>query len=222
MGTLQDQETFLHKASYISRIGSGSACRSVYPGAALWGMHDDFTESSQEYAIPCYSDMDPVFLGMRDAILILSSDEKQVSSSLGHSMMEGNPFANVRYQQAEKHLVEIASAMKKGDLTTFGEIVEREALTLHALMMTSDPSYLLINPATVEVIGRLRSWRERTGIPAYFTLDAGPNVHLLYPKEHAAEVETFITRELLQFCENGRWIHDHVGKGPVQIKANNE
>ena len=216
-GGLEDEEKFLHKASFISRIGSGSACRSVYPGLAWWGRHDDFPETSQEYAIPFTEGIHPDFLGMRDAILILSSAEKSVSSRAGHALMESNPFANVRYQQAENHLITLVESMKSGDLATFGEVVEREALTLHALMMTSDPSYLLMKPATLEAITRLRQWREDTNIPAYFTLDAGPNMHLLYPKRYTTEVETFIKAELLELCENEKWIADFAGKGPVHL-----
>jgi diphosphomevalonate decarboxylase len=222
MNTLADEEAFLHKASFIARIGSGSACRSVYPGIALWGHHDQLAESSQEYAIPYYDECDPVFLGMRDAILILNSEEKPVSSRAGHALMEGNPFASVRYQQAENHLLTLVEILKSGDLSKFGEIVEREALTLHALMMTSESSYLLMTPSTVEVIDRLRKWRAQTGIPAYFTLDAGPNVHLLYPVEFTRQVETFIEEQLLHLCESGKWIADFVGQGPVQLMKSDE
>ena len=136
--------------------------------------------------------------------------------------MDGNPFSGIRYQQAENHLLTLVEILKTGDLPKFGEIVEREALTLHALMMTSEPSYLLMNPATVEVIDRLRKWRAETRIPAYFTLDAGPNVHLLYPVEFASQVETFIEEQLLHLCESEKWIADFVGKGPVQLTESDE
>ena len=221
-GTLVDDEIFYHKASFIARIGSGSACRSVYPGLALWGRHDDLHDSSQEYAIPYYEDIDPVFLGMRDAILILDSKEKSVSSRAGHALMEKNPFSNVRFQQAENHLITLVEILKCGDLPKFGEIVEKEAMTLHALMMTSTPSYLLMNPATVAVIKKLHEWRSVSQIPAYFTLDAGPNVHLLYPEAFTHEVESFITEELLEFCEGDKWIRDFVGQGPVQLTDRDE
>lgn len=218
MNTLQDEEEFYHKASFIARIGSGSASRSVYPGLALWGAHDDFADSSQVYAIPYYEQFDPVFLTFRDAVLIVDAKEKSVSSRAGHALMEDNIFAPVRYQQAENHLITLVEALKSGDLTNFGNIVEEEALSLHALMMTSKPSYLLMKPATLEIINKLRAWRNKTGIPAFFTLDAGPNVHLLYPQQYTNQVEDFIKMELAQHCENGRWIKDHVGKGPVQLK----
>lgn len=220
-GGLENDEAFFHKASFIARIGSGSACRSVYPALAWWGRHDEFPETSQEYAIPFFEGIHPDFLNMRDAILLLDSGEKSVSSRAGHALMEQNPFANVRYQQAEDHLLTLVESLKSGDLVTFGDVVEREALTLHALMMTSQPSYLLMKPSTLEAIDKLRKWREATGTPAYFTLDAGPNMHLLYPLSYADKVETFIESELLQLCENRKWIKDYTGKGPEQINASN-
>ena len=217
LGTLKDDEKFFHKASFIARIGSGSACRSVYSGLALWGMHDKIAESSQEYAIPFVEDVDPVFLSFRDAILIVDGAEKSVSSRAGHALMDGNPFAPIRYDQAENHLLTLTETLKTGDLVNFGNIVEEEALTLHALMMTSKPSYLLMKPATLEIISKLRQWRMKKDIPAYFTLDAGPNIHLLYPLAFAREVESFISSELLPLCENNRWIKDFVGNGPLHI-----
>ena len=80
----------------------------------------------------------------------------------------------------------------KVEVERFGELLESEALTLHALMMSSHPYYTLIEPNTLQVISALRRFREETGHPVYFTLDAGPNVHLLYPDTIAAEARTFI------------------------------
>ncbi len=76
-----------------------------------------------------------------------------------------------------------------------------------------------MKPATLEAISRLREWRNKKDIPAYFTLDAGPNIHLLYPQTFAREVETFIEENLLNLCENRRWIKDFVGKGPEVTQA---
>jgi diphosphomevalonate decarboxylase len=105
-----------------------------------------------------------------------------------------------------------------GDLELFGEIVESEALTLHALMMCSKPSYTLMTPNTLSMIEAIRDFRESSKLPLYFTLDAGPNIHLLYPKKIQSKVQEFIELELKQFCENERVIYDQVGKGPKLIK----
>ena len=93
-------------------------------------------------------------------------------------------------------------------------ITESEALQLHALMMCSNPSYILMKPNTLRIIEAIRSFRNETQIPLCFTLDAGPNVHLLYPESEAEKVEQFIKDELASYCTDGRWIADHVGDGP--------
>ncbi len=209
---------FFEKASMISRLGSGSACRSIYPYLAVWGKNSAVQFSSNEHAVPFYDAVHPIFKTFKDAILIVSSEEKSVSSRAGHSLMENNPFAESRYKQAETHLSELIISLKEGNLKVFGEIVENEALTLHALMMCSTPSYMLMLPNTLKIIDLIKTYRTEKDVPLYFTLDAGPNVHLLYPKDFATEVETFIKETLLLHCENGKVIYDQVGKGPVKIK----
>jgi diphosphomevalonate decarboxylase len=216
-GKEQHDDAFFRKASIVSRLGSGSACRSVYPELVLWGKHISIPGSSDEYAIPMEQHLHPVFRQMQDAILIVSKKEKDVSSRAGHALMEGNPYAHARYEQANTHITDILQAVEKGDITAFGRIVEKEALTLHALMMTSEPSYLLMRPNTLAIIEKIRSLRETKGVPVCFTLDAGPNVHLLYPKEVSATVETFIQEELLTHCEERQWIKDYTGTGPAVI-----
>ena len=109
------------------------------------------------------------------------------------------------------------SVLRTGDLKRFGEITENEALTLHALMMTSEPSYILMRPNTLQMIEKVRSFRQETKHPLYFSLDAGPNLHLLYPDAIKTEVKEFIQSDLVQFCEDGEVIEDQVGKGPIQV-----
>lgn len=211
--TKSTPEDFFRKASYIARIGSGSAARSVFPVASLWGEFPEIPESSNEYGIPFKDIIHPVFHTFHDAILIVSDEEKSVSSSAGHGLMEGNVYADSRYQQAKTRMHFLLSALRSGDLDTFGRIVEDEALTLHALMMTSNPSYLLMRPGTLSIIEKLRKFRSATHVPLYFTLDAGPNVHLLYPESYSEIISDFIREELSQFC-NENILHDVVGVGP--------
>lgn len=215
---LKNDEDFFQKASIIARLGSGSACRSVYPYLGMWGHLDGLLLSSNEYAVPVYQKIHPVFKSFRDSILIVSAEEKSVSSRAGHALMVGNPYADARYQQANMHVIQILEAMENGDIETWGSIVEKEALTLHALMMASEPPYILMHPNTLKVIEKIRSFREESGTPVYFTLDAGPNVHILYPDNVKDKVISHIEKELVSLCENGRVIHDQVGLGPVKIK----
>lgn len=217
----RDQPQFLKKASYVARLGSGSACRSVYPHLAAWGNTSHLSEASDEYAIPV-TGMDPVFKDFHDDVLIVSEEKKSVSSTAGHALMDTNVFAANRYAQADTHFQKIIEAMRSGDLATFGKIIEDEALTLHALMMCSDPSYILMEPATIAVIKKIRSFRETNKLPVYFTLDAGPNVHILYPESIALQARAFINEELQSLAVNNRIIKDTVGQGPVQLENNEE
>ena len=208
----------LQKASYFSRLASGSAARSVFPKLALWGQTEAYQGSSDEYAVSLENDIHPVFKSFRDAILIVSGETKSVSSRAGHALMEGNPYASARYAQANENIKNLLSALKSGDLNTFINITESEALQLHALMMCSKPSYILMKPNTLNLINEIREFRHESKISLCFTLDAGPNVHLLYPESEAEKVEYFIKNVLVKYCDQGRWIADQVGEGPKKLQ----
>lgn len=201
------------KASYLARLGSGSASRSVIPQAAVWGRHDSIDGSSDLFAVP-FEGMDPVFAGYHDDILIVSASEKSVSSTAGHALMEGNVYAGPRYQQANDRVASLTDILRAGDIEAFGKLAEDEAMTLHALMMCSDPSYVLMEPGTLDMIREIRAYRADSNVPVYFTLDAGPNIHLLYPDAYAGEVKAFINDQLLQYTADNKVIKDHVGNGP--------
>ncbi len=211
---------FLRKASYLARLGSGSACRSVYGGAAVWGKTVGLPDSSDDYALDIADSLHPSFQHYHDDILLISRAEKSVSSRAGHSLMEQNPYAPARYAQANRRTEEMLGVLRNGKVERFGELIESEALTLHALMMSSHPYYTLIEPNTLQVIDALRQYREESGHPIYFTLDAGPNVHLLYPDSIAAEAKSFIRSALLPYCDGGLYLADRVGKGPTRLEVN--
>jgi diphosphomevalonate decarboxylase len=210
-------DVFYRKASYIARLGSGSACRSVYPLMAVWGQDSSVNESSEEWAVGIGAEIHPVFHTFHDDILIISPNEKSVPSTAGHQLMENSPYAPARYNQASQRLSQLLTALRDGDIETFGKITEDEALTLHALMMCSDPSYILMEEGSLSVINKIRKFRKDTGIPIWFTLDAGPNVHVLYPAESESSVMPFIINELKPHCHEGRIIRDRVGMGPEKL-----
>ena len=207
----------LCKASYFSRLASGSAARSIFPKMALWGATPCFEGSSDEYAVSLEDEIHPVFKTYRDSILIVSGETKSVSSRAGHALMDENPYAPARYAQANENIKDLLSALKSGDMDTFINIIESEALQLHALMMCSNPSYILMKPNTLNLIIKIREFREETKIPLCFTLDAGPNVHLLYPESEAEIVVDYIKNVLVDYCDQNRWIADSVGDGPKKL-----
>lgn len=216
-GNLKDISEFRQKASYVARLGSGSASRSVFGHLAIWGKNIDIDVASDLFGIGFGLNVHEKFRTYHDDILIVSNEEKPVSSTKGHSMMDMNIFAKSRYQQAKMHFTDLLSAMRQGNLEVFMKIVENEALTLHALMMTSSPAYILMKPNTLIIIDLVRKFRKKTGLPVCFTLDAGPNIHLLYPDEIKDRVSEFIDTQLLQYCNNGFIIKDNVGNGPIQL-----
>ena len=204
----------LKEASHLARLASGSACRSVFPKAALWGHTEAFAGSADEYAMSLENELHPIFKSFHDSILIVSDAKKAVSSRAGHALMDTNPYASTRYAVAKRNIADLLAALKTGDLETFMKITESEAMQLHALMMCSTPSFVLMKPNTLRIINTLYEFRQETDIPVCFTLDAGPNVHLLYPDQHAEMVERFIMDELEPYCHEGQWIADRVGNGP--------
>ncbi len=210
-------ESFYQNASILSRLGSGSACRSVYGGLVSWGKHHDLSNSSDEFGTP-FMEANKVFSDFNDIILIVESGKKSVSSTQGHQLMHQHPFAAQRFIQANENISRIKDILKNGDLTKFCELVELEALSLHAMMMTSSPSFILMKPNTLQIIEKIRAFREQKDIPICFTLDAGANVHLLFPNTYQQEVEEFVKEELVAYCEKQQYICDKVGQGPKLLR----
>jgi diphosphomevalonate decarboxylase len=208
-----DQQYANLKASFLARLGSGSACRSVAGSCVVWGAHSDIPGSSDLYGIPFPEAMAEIFQDYQDTILLVHRGQKQVSSTVGHKLMEGHPFAAQRFEQAHRNLKDIKEILKSGDLDAFISLVEREALTLHAMMMTSSPYFILMKPNTLSIIESVWEFRRQTAIPICFTLDAGANVHLLYPGHHRDQVLQYIKNELVVYCENGQYICDQLGEG---------
>jgi len=205
-------ELFMNKVSYLARLGSGSACRSVFPLMASWGKHPNFENSSEFIATP-FTDIHPVFKTYQDTILLVDKGQKQVSSTVGHGLMKDHPFAEARFKQAYENMISLKAILQTGDLTAFNRIVETEALTLHAMMMSSDPYFLLMRPNTIAIIEKVWAFRTKNKLNLTITLDAGANVHLLYPQAEKEKALSFIESELVAFCENGAYICDSVGLG---------
>ena len=210
-------EDFYTQASTIARLGSGSACRSVFDGPAVWGETPASEGSSDYFAVPFSGVLHETFQEFCDAVLIIDESEKKVSSTEGHSLLVNNPYAQARYQVAAENLNRIADAMTKGNMRSFISIVESEAMQLHAMMMASSPGYILMRPNTLAVIEAVWNFREQHALPLMFTLDAGANVHLLFPKLYKEQIVNFIQSDLLSICKNGLYLCSDIGKGPEKL-----
>lgn len=211
--SISDHKSYFNKkASFIARLGSGSACRSIEGELVVWG-NNSSTDSSDLYGVKFNDAVHQNFHEYQDAILLVDKGEKQVSSTVGHKLMFGHPFAKQRFEQAHQNLAELKTVLATGDLKRFIEIVESEALTLHAMMMTSMPYFILMKPNTLKIINKIWAYRAENKSNMCFTLDAGANVHLLFPKAESEKVYEFIKSELVAYCQNGHYICDKVGKG---------
>lgn len=214
---LFDNDYFNQKASFLARLGSGSACRSIEGDLIVWGNHKNIEGSSDLFGIKYPYKVHENFKNYQDTILLVDKGEKQVSSTIGHNLMHNHPFAEQRFVQAQANLSRLIGVFKTGDLKTFIEIIESEALTLHAMMMTSVPYFILMKPNTLEIINKIWKFRQQTGSNVCFTLDAGANVHVLYPEKEADLVLKFIQNELVAHCQNGHYICDRIGFGAKQL-----
>lgn len=165
--------------SKLARLGSGSASRSIDGGFVEWfpgGQHD--TSYAVQIASPDHWDL-------VDVIAIVSAEEKKVGSTAGHPLAHTSPFYQARLGELQTTLSRMRTAIFERDFPTFGEILEEEAISLHVASMTSRPSILYWNAGTVTLMHALRAWRdEGDEALGYFTMDAGPNVHILTEKQY--------------------------------------
>ncbi|KMQ69551.1 diphosphomevalonate decarboxylase [Chryseobacterium sp. FH2] len=202
-------EESLKKASFLARLGSGSACRSLYDGLVVWGQ-SQVKGSSDLYAVK-YPDeeIDAVFKDFNDWVLLIHEGQKSVSSTVGHGLMKTNPYAERRFLEARENFGPMKEILENGDMQSFIKLVEHEALTLHAMMMMSDPAFILMKTGTLEVINKIWDFRRETQLPLFFTLDAGANVHLLFPNDGSeGKIKAFIESELLQHTQNNGVVKD--------------
>ena len=210
---------FYQKASFLARLGSGSACRSIKGNVVVWGNHANISGSSDLFGVAFPNSIHDNFKNFQDTILLVDKGEKQVSSTVGHDLMHNHPFAESRFEQAHENLDKISAVLQNGNLDAFIKIVESEALTLHAMMLTSMPYFILMKPNTLAIINAIWKFRGDSNIPVCFTLDAGANVHVLYPEKDAVKVLEFIENQLVAFCDKQQFICDSVGNGAVLIDS---
>ncbi len=204
-----DHSLFFKRASHLARLASGSACRSVFGGFSTWGA-SDLPEATDLYASPLEVHPDLRFL--HDTVLVVNGTEKNISSTDGHGRMSDHFFAEARFSQAKVHFTICVQALKAGDIESVGKILESEALSLHAMMLTSPSAYTLLKPNTLLAIEAIWRFRRETKLPLYFTLDAGPNLHLIYPGHEKKQIELFIHHTLSPMCE--KILYDVTGDGP--------
>jgi len=169
--------------SILARQGSGSASRSIPGGFVEWIAGHS---SDDSYAV---SIAPPEHWDLRDVVVIVSTEEKKIGSSEGHAAAPTSHFLAERIQALPARFHRVRHAVLAKNLSLLGPAIEEDAIELHMMAMTSVPPIYYWSPAMVQVIQAVQQWRA-DGLAVYFTLDAGPNVHLICEGTDAAQVES--------------------------------
>ena len=167
--------------SRLARFGSGSACRSVPGGFVEWRTNEDTGES---YA---FSIASKNHWALVDLVAILSDQHKQVGSEAGMLGADTSPLQAARIQDAPRRLELCRSAILNRDFDALAQVTEQDSNLMHAIMMTSHPPLFYWHPQSLAIMLSVRDWRAE-GIPVTYTLDAGPNVHVICLQEAMPEV----------------------------------
>jgi diphosphomevalonate decarboxylase len=186
--------------SRLSRLGSGSACRSIFGGFVIWHASDSDADSFAEQLAP------PDHWDLVDLIAVVSREHKHVGSSEGHALAETSPIQPARIADAPRRLEICRKALLERDFTTLAGIVELDSNLMHAVMLTSTPSLMYWLPATLSVIQAVSTWRSE-GLDVCYTIDAGPNVHCLCTAPAAEEVK----KRLIKLPSLTDILHAHPG-----------
>ena len=168
--------------SYLARRGSGSASRSIPGGFVEWQMG---TSDEDSYA---FSIAPPEHWDLADCVAIVSSGHKKTGSTEGHALAPTSPLQEARVADAPRRLDLCRSAILERDFDAFAAIVELDSDMMHAVMMTSKPGLFYWQPASLTVMHAVREWRAG-GMPVCYTVDAGPNIHVICPREYIGETE---------------------------------
>lgn len=168
--------------SRLARHGSGSACRSIPGGFTEWQAGESDQDS---YA---FSIAPPEHWDLADCIAVISSGHKTIGSTQGHALAATSPLQGGRVADVPRRIDICRRAILERDFDTFASICELDSDMMHAVMMTSNPALFYWQPATLRVMRSVRDWRGK-GLPVFYTIDAGPNVHVIIPTEKMKEVK---------------------------------
>ncbi|MFK7872474.1 MAG: diphosphomevalonate decarboxylase [Oligoflexales bacterium] len=189
-----------HKLSQLAILGSGSAGRSLFGGYVQW-----LREKSPDHMyVEVYQPQSE--WNLRDLVVLFSEDEKTVSSSEAHLAAERSLLFEPRIAGCQQRLNQMKQALSRKEIHELGPLLEAECLEMHAVMMTADPAVAYFGAETSRFLADLRILRDQTGCGAYFTIDAGANVHVICVPEALSLVKDLIG--------NRHYLEDGVGSGP--------
>ncbi|HYX35342.1 MAG TPA: diphosphomevalonate decarboxylase [Oligoflexus sp.] len=188
----------------LARLGSGSACRSLFGGFVQWeaGLDPD----AQRYA-SLFSDE---HWALRDTVVLFSSEQKSVGSTEAHELAWSSPLFIPRLSGLPERMNLVKDALAARDMQALGLWLEVEALEMHAVIMTARQPVYYLNEAARQFLADLREARQKGEIHAYFTIDAGPNIHVIHEASEHERLKLWLQRRLAA----DHLLHDSVGAGP--------
>jgi len=168
--------------SILARIGSGAACRSIPGGFVEWL---DGNTSETSYSKTIF----PVnHWAIADVVAVVSEHKKEVPTSEGHMGAQSSPFIKLRLGNMKKKNNLAKKLIKEKNFKEFGKLIESEALELHAIMMTQTPHLIYWTPGTLRIMKLVSKWRTE-GLPVYFTINTGQDIHLIVEAKNIEKVK---------------------------------
>ena len=168
--------------SILARQGSGSACRSIPGGIVEW-LDGDTSDSSYAKTI-----FEKDYWNIADVVAVVSEGRKDISTSEAHESANSSPFMEVRVKGMKAKNELLKKIIKQKDFQKFGELIESEALELHSIYITQKPSLIYLTPNSLLIVKLCKKWRQE-GLPVYFTVNTGQDVHLIVEKKNVKKLE---------------------------------
>jgi len=183
--------------SILARKGSGSACRSIPDGFVEW-VDGDSDETS--FAVSLFP---AAHWDIADVVAVISQHQKEVGSTEGQESASTSPFYKSRLANINDKLKTAKNLLEQKDFSSFGELIEAEALELHAIMLTSAPSLIYWQPETIMMMKLIKKWRS-DGLPVYFSLNTGQDIHILCENRNVSELTSRLNNipEVMSFIVN--------------------
>ena len=179
--------------SILARLGSGSACRSIPAGFVEWL---DGNTSETSYATQIFP---PDWWNIADVVAVVSEGKKEVATSVGQQGAQSSPFMAVRLSRMKDKNKLVKKLIEEKNFAEFGKLIEQEALELHTIMLTQYPPLIYWTPGTLRIMKLVSRWRTE-GIPVYFTINTGQDIHLICEAENIDKVKAKLAN--LDFVKN--------------------
>lgn len=213
MAALGSLEIYLNEKelSKMARFASGTACRSIPSGFVEWKRG---TSEANSYSVSLFPKN---HWQICDLVAVVTHEMKKVSSTEGHKIADTSPFYQARLKAMPAKIKALKAALKNKNFTKFGQISETEALNMHAICLTSTPMVWYFNTSTLEIIRQIIELREDNKIESYFTIDAGPTVHVICQEKDASKLKSILEKingvsqvSLNYPADGAKYIQDHL------------